>query len=253
MNPVASTAQSPAKANGSNGSGHGARRRVLLVEDEPAVSTVISRALDDQGFDVTPCRTLREARAAVARHAIDLALIDLTLPDGDGLELIVELGPSFPAIAVTGQRVSDGDRILGLDVGADDYIVKPFSPGELVARVRAVLRRADGAHPGPHSLTPPLVFGELEIDLVAHEVRILGMRVPLTRMEFDVLVALATRPRRACSRDELMEWVWGIPPNTVNTATVTEHIRRLRAKLGDPVDDPVHIVTISGFGYRFDP
>jgi len=250
MNLVASITPTAAK---SNGPGNGARRRVLVVENEPAVSAVVSRALDRQGFDVTSCRTLGEARAAVADHAVDLALVDLTLPDGDGLDLIVELSPIFPAIAVTGRLLSDGDRIVALDAGADDYIVKPFSPGELVARVRAVLRRASRAGLEPDRRSLRLVFGDLEIDLAGHDVRVLGTRVPLARMEFALLVALATRPRRACSRGELLQWVWGFPPNTGSGATVTEHIRRLRVKLGDPVDDPVHIITVSGFGYRFDP
>lgn len=200
-----------------NGAGGGSKPRVLLVEDEIAVSDLVCRALDRSGFDVSPCQALAEARAVLQGGLFDVAVIDLVLPDGDGLDLVAEVSSTMPTIALTGLRGAEHDRILGFEAGADDYVLKPFSMRELTARVRAVLRRQVRA--GAES--EQLRYDDLEIDLVSREVRVDGVVIPFTRKEFDLLVALASRPRRACSRDELLDWVWRSPPGTIGPATVT--------------------------------
>lgn len=234
---------------GGAGGGSADPRRVLVVDDDPTTRDVILRALERDGFEVVVTSTLTGARDQLEFADFDLVVVDLVLPDGDGLDLIEELRDTdvVAVIAVTG-RSAEGDRVLGLETGADDYVVKPFSPRELSARVSAVLRRA--APPEPLSV---LRHGDLVIDLRSLEVHRHGRRVPLTRKEFDLLVALATRPRRACSHQELLAWVWESSEFFQDPATVTEHIRRIRKKIGDDADDPGHIVTVRGKGYRWEP
>lgn len=223
-------------------------RRVLVVEDDEPVQRLIARALEREGFDVLSVADAAAACEAVGHGEFDLIVLDLRLPDADGLDVLTQLRElaDVPTIIVSG-RGAEGDRVLGLSSGADDYVVKPFSPRELVARAHAVLRRAAGP------VTPDrLVFGDLEIDRMAHEVRLREQRVPLTPQEYELLSVLTARAGRACSREELLRWAWGSSPEYQDAATVTEHVRRLRAKLEHDPGRPSHIVTVRGVGYRFD-
>ncbi|MBI2169750.1 MAG: response regulator transcription factor [Actinobacteria bacterium] len=224
-------------------------QRVLVVEDDEPVQRLIARALEREGFEVISVPDAAGARLAIGSGEYHLMILDLRLPDADGLDVLTQLREltEVPTIIVSG-RGAEGDRVLGLTSGADDYVVKPFSPRELVARAHAVLRRAAGP---PSAET--LAFDDLEIDRRAHEVRLGGQRVPLTPQEYELLIVLAERTGRACSREELLRWAWGSSPDYQDAATVTEHIRRLRAKLETDAARPRHLVTVRGVGYRFDP
>ncbi len=224
-------------------------RRVLVVEDDEPVQRLISRALERDGFSVVSVARASSAQEALAAEAFDLLILDLRLPDADGLDVLSQMRETrdVPTIIVSG-RGAEGDRVLGLTSGADDYVVKPFSPRELVARVQAVLRRA-----APGETADVMTFGELELDRKAHEVRRSGSTVPLTPQEYSLFEALVDREGRACSREELLRWAWGSSAEFQDPATVTEHIRRLRSKLEDDPAKPRHLVTVRGVGYRFDP
>lgn len=223
--------------------------RVLVVEDDGRVSEVLARVLARAGFCVSLAESAGEARRSFGDGCVDLVLLDLDLPDGDGLDLLAEIREcgDVPTIVVS-ERHSEGDRILGLRMGADDYVVKPFSPAELVARVAAVLRRCGG-----EDVPESIVHGDLEIDARSHQVFLRGREVELTRREFDLLATLAAQPRRAFSREELLREVWESAPEYLGKATVTEHVRRLRRKLGDRPVGPPWIVAVRGVGYRFEP
>ena len=222
--------------------------KVLVVEDDPGVSDVVAAALRRAGFLVIVCREIRQANVALERGSFDAAVVDLVLPDGNGLDLIAELGARMPMIAISGELVTDADRVLGLHEGADDYLVKPFSMTELVARVQAVIRRQARAT----TTTGRLRFGDLEVNLTKREVWMEDRLVRFTRKEFDLLGALARRPGRACSYEEIVRWVWGTDPSLVNPRSVTEHVRRIRRKLGDTAYEARWIATVPGVGYRFE-
>jgi len=225
-----------------------AQRRVLVVEDDEPVQRLIARALERDGFDVVSVADAARARDAIEMREFDLLILDLRLPDADGLDVLAQMREraEVPTIIVSG-RGAEGDRVLGLTSGADDYVVKPFSPRELVARVHAVLRRASGETPADG-----VSFGAVEIDRRAHEVRVAGQRVALTPQEYELLTTLADRAGRACSREELLRWAWSSSPEFQDPATVTEHVRRLRSKLEVDPARPRHIVTVRGVGYRLD-
>lgn len=228
-----------------------ARAKVLVVEDEPAIADVVSRYLQRAGYETAIAGTGQEAlgRAEAARP--DVVVLDLMLPDIDGLEVMRRLRRDDRrrgAIILLTARGAESDRIVGLRLGADDYVVKPFSPAELVARVDAVLRRID---PLPEH-EPPLQFDGLAIDPAARTVGIDGQAVELTQREFELLLFLARHPGQAFTRDQLMERVWQYA-FYIDTSTVTVHIRRLRAKLERDPARPRHIETVWGVGYRFAP
>lgn len=227
------------------------RRNVLVVEDEPAIADVVSRYLQRGGYETTIVGTGRDAlgRAEAARP--DVVVLDLMLPDIDGLEVMRRLrrdGRRRWAIILLTARAEESDRIVGLRLGADDYVVKPFSPAELVARVDAVLRRI-----GPVSERErALCFDGLTIDPAARTVTVAERPLELTQLEFDLLLFLARHPGQAFTRDQLMEHVWQYT-FYIDTSTVTVHIRRLRAKLEPDPTRPRHIETVWGVGYRFTP
>jgi len=222
---------------------------VLVVEDEPDIRNLIVLHLSREGFR---CRTaksgpeaLREARAATP----DLVILDLMLPDLDGLEVCRRLRSdaataTIPIIMLTA-KADEVDRVVGLEMGADDYVVKPFSPKELIARVRAVLRRAR-----PAAEARVLRAGAVTIDPMRHQVDVAGTAVELTPKEFDLLRALVEAAGRVLSREQLLERVWGYTRGgDIESRTVDVHVRRLRAKLGDTGR---RIATLKGVGYRFE-
>jgi DNA-binding response OmpR family regulator len=222
---------------------------ILVVDDEPIVREVVVRYLEREGYRPVEAADGEGAREMFARHAPALVVLDLMLPGTDGLTLCrwIRSRSSVPVVMLTA-RGEEADRIVGLEIGADDYVTKPFSPRELVARIRAVLRRAA---PVP-AAEERLAFGDLVIDAAFREVTRAGVPVRLTAKEFDLLWFLASNPRRVFSRDHLMQRVWGYEA-TIDTGTVTVHIRRLREKLEDDPSRPQWLETVWGVGYRFAP
>jgi DNA-binding response OmpR family regulator len=225
--------------------------RVLIVEDDPTVAEVVTRYLEREGFAVESVADGREAVARADVQLPDLVVLDIMLPGLDGLEVCRRLRARAPIpVVMLTARGAEEDRILGLDLGADDYVSKPFSPRELTARVKAVLRRA-GSQLDEADRTGTLEYDGLEINLAAREARVRGELATLTAREFELLTYLARRPRQVFRRDELLERVWGYTYG--DTSTVTVHIRRLREKIEDDPSAPRRITTVWGVGYRFDP
>jgi DNA-binding response OmpR family regulator len=224
-------------------------RSVLVVDDEPVVRDVVVRYLRRDGFVVSEAGDGETARRLIEEHDPGLVVLDVMLPGIDGLELCrwIRARSDVPVILLTA-RVEESDRIVGLELGADDYVTKPFSPRELSARVRAVLRRTDGPGLRPERYA----FGDLVLDGGSREVTRAGVRVALTALEFDLLWFLSSHPRLVFSRDQLMDRVWGHAA-AVDTGTVTVHIRRLREKVEADPANPRHVQTVWGVGYRFDP
>lgn len=226
--------------------------RILVVEDEPSIREVLSLYLRRAGYEVEVTGDGRAALESLADWMPDLVVLDLMLPHVDGLEItrwLRERGDT-PIIMLTARR-EEPDRIAGLEMGADDYVVKPFSPQELVSRVRAVLRRTRGvAEPGGGGR--PLVFGELKIDPRTRLVEVRGEERALTAREFDLLWTMARHPRQVFSRDQLLDHVWGLT-EYIDPSTVTVHIRRLREKIEADPANPRYILTVWGVGYRFEP
>jgi DNA-binding response OmpR family regulator len=222
---------------------------VLVVDDEPIVRDVVVRYLERAGFETVEADDGDRARSLLAQDTPDLVLLDVMLPGTDGLELCrwIRGRSAVPVILLTA-RGDEEDRIVGLDLGADDYVTKPFSPRELVSRVRAVLRRVEA----PDVPSERIVFGELVVDAEKREVRRGDEELRLTAKEFDLLWFLATHPRRVFGRDELMRRIWGYEA-AFDTGTVTVHIRRLREKIEESPSEPRFLQTVWGVGYRFVP
>jgi DNA-binding response OmpR family regulator len=227
------------------------RGDILVVDDEPTISDVVARYLERAGYETRVAGDGDKALALHDEHAADLIVLDLMLPGVDGLEVMRRIRKDRkrrPAIILLTAKGEETDRIVGLRLGADDYVVKPFSPAELVARVDAVLRRVD---PEPES-EPPLEFAGLRIEPLARRVLVDGEECALTVREYELLLFLARHPGQAFSRNALMDRVWGYSFYT-DTSTVTVHIRRLRAKVERDPAHPRHIETVFGIGYRFAP
>jgi two-component system, OmpR family, response regulator ResD len=222
---------------------------VLVVDDEPIVREVVVRYLEREGYRTLEADDGDEARALLERHDPSLVVLDVMLPGTDGLELCrwIRHRSELPVILLTA-RGDEADRIVGLELGADDYVTKPFSPRELVARVRTVLRRTEP------STVPAgrLSFDELEVDPSTREVLVHGIPQRLTAKEFDLLYFLASHARRVFSRDQLMTRVWGYE-SALDTGTVTVHMRRLREKIERDPSHPRRLETVWGVGYRFRP
>ncbi|HXR12138.1 MAG TPA: response regulator transcription factor [Gaiellaceae bacterium] len=223
---------------------------VLVVDDEPIVRDVVARYLRRDGFTALEAEDGEGARRMIEEHEPELVVLDVMLPGVDGLELCrwIRGRSSLPVILLTA-RGEEADRIVGLELGADDYVTKPFSPRELAARVRAVLRRSTAST----TLTAErIAFGDVVLDGASRTVARAGEAVTLTAREFDLLWFLASHPGRVFSRDQLMDRVWGYS-SAVDTGTVTVHMRRLREKIeGDPAH-PRHLQTVWSVGYRLDP
>ena len=234
------------------GMSEGRRGRILVVDDEPTIAEIVARYLERGQYET---RIAGDGHAALAHASTwhpDLVVLDLMLPGLDGLEvmrLLRETGGPRVAIILLTARGDEAQRIDGLRLGADDYVVKPFSPAELVARVDAVLRRSDVSEEGPE---PPLLVGGIEIDPAGRRVLVGGEEVTLTQREFDLLLFLARHPNQVFTRDQLMEQVWRFSFYS-DTSTVTVHIRRLRAKIEREPARPRHIETVWGVGYRLRP
>ncbi len=222
------------------------RGSILVVDDEPTIGEVVSAYLQRAGYETRVALDGPSALEAVAERSPDLIVLDLMLPGIDGLEVMRRVRDRAGAVILLTAKGDESDRVIGLRLGADDYVVKPFSPAELVARVDAVLRRINTVT--EHA--PALTFGELEIDPSSHRVTRAGEDMALTAREFDLLHFLARHPGRAFTREELMDHVWQYSFYT-DTSTVTVHIRRLRAKLEVDPDAPRWIETVWGVGYRF--
>jgi DNA-binding response OmpR family regulator len=219
---------------------------VLVVDDEPIVRDVVVRYLRQDGLATLEAGDGDDARALIEARRPDLVVLDVMLPGTDGLELCrwIRSRSDVPVILLTA-RGEEADRIVGLELGADDYVTKPFSPRELAVRVRTVLRRSNGT-------TPPrdrLEFGDVVLDGASREVTKAGRPVTLTAKEFDLLWFLTSHPNRVFSRDQLMGTVWGYEA-AVDTGTVTVHVRRLREKVETDPAKPRHLQTVWGVGYR---
>jgi DNA-binding response OmpR family regulator len=228
------------------------RSRILVVDDDPTVSDVVVRYLERDGFDV---ETVRDGMTALDRALSsppDLMVLDLMLPGMDGLDVFRRLRAISPIpIIMLTARGDERDRVAGLELGADDYVGKPFSPRELAARVKSVLRRANRPmESNVGGTSGDLSAGELRVDVSAHEVSVAGRPVSLTAREFDLLKFLMLNPHHVFRREELLERVWGYTFG--DTSTVTVHVRRLREKIEPDPSAPVHIQTVWGVGYRFE-
>jgi DNA-binding response OmpR family regulator len=232
--------------------GDTSRGSVLVVDDEPTIVEVVGRYMERAGYETHSAFDGPEALRQASLHRPDLVVLDVMLPGIDGIEVMRRLqedsGERTAVILLTA-RGEESDRLVGLRHGADDYVVKPFSPAELVARVDAVLRRVS---PPAEAEPEPIVHGALRIDPGARTVTLDDEELSLTQREFDLLAFLASHPGRVFSRDQLMEAVWEYPFFT-DTSTVTVHVRRLRAKLGDDPAEPRFIETVWGVGYRLRP
>ena len=223
-------------------------QRILVVDDEPTVREVVVQYLERDGYDVRQLDNGAAVAQAIADFEPDLIVLDVMLPGVNGLDILRQAGPNRVPVILLTARVEEADRVLGLELGADDYVTKPFSPRELVARVRTVLRRIQ---PGP-GVPSSLEFDGLRIDLPARELTIDGVLVALTAKEFDLLVHLAMSPRTVFSRGDLLRDVWDSSAEYQDPATVTVHVRRLRQKIEHDPDAPRWITTVWGVGYRFE-
>jgi DNA-binding response OmpR family regulator len=227
--------------------------RVLVIDDDATVAEVVAAYLERAGLESSVAHDGAAGLALAAAEPPDVVLLDLMLPGIDGLEVCRRLRlarPGLPVIMVTA-RGEEQDRVLGLEVGADDYVTKPFSPRELVLRVQALLRRA-GALPAWQVSQPPvLTDGDLELDRAGRRVRVGGGEVTLTAREFDLLSWFASHPGQVFTRAELMSEVWGWEFG--DESTVTVHVRRLREKVEAEPSSPTRLVTVFGVGYRWDP
>jgi DNA-binding response OmpR family regulator len=225
--------------------------RVLIIEDDPNVAEVVARYLQREGYQVEAVADGAVGLDRALTDLPDLVVLDLMLPTLGGLEVCRRLRSVAPVpVIMLTARGEEADRIAGLELGADDYVAKPFSPRELTARVKAVLRRATAPLPAEQE-TRPLHADDLSIDTVTHEVRLRGELVSLTAKEFDLLVHLMRHPRRAFRREELLRDVWGFSYG--DTSTVTVHVRRLREKIEADPSNPRYVCTVWGVGYRFEP
>lgn len=226
--------------------------QILIVDDEPSIGEVVSLYLRQEGFGTTVVNDGQTALEMLQAQPPDLLILDIMLPGVDGFTIMrqVRAGGTLPVILLTARK-DEIDRIVGLELGADDYVVKPFSPRELVSRVKAVLRRTQQA--GTLSTDErPVMFGDVHIDPRTHQVTIAGQEIPLTVKEFALLWLFASHPRQVFNRTQLLDRVWGVT-EFVDPSTVTVHVRRLREKIERDPSNPLHIITVWGVGYRFEP
>ncbi len=227
-------------------------KRILVVEDEPSIAEIVGMYMRRAGYQVQIVADGKQAMAVFEKQIPDLVILDLMIPEIDGLALTRWLRDrsDVPIIMVTARR-EEIDRIAGLEMGADDYVVKPFSPQELVSRVRAVLRRT-GRDQSDAESDRPLSFDGLTIDSRSRVVTVKESEIELTAKEFDVLYLLARHPKQVFTRDQLLERVWG-GAEYIDAGTVTVHMRRLREKIEANPSKPQRLLTVWGVGYKFEP
>ncbi len=226
------------------------RARILVVEDEPDIRRFVRMTLESEGHEVYEAATLERGLIEAGSRRPELAIVDLGLPDGDGVDLIRDLRTwSAAPIIVLSARSSEGDKVCALDAGADDYLVKPFGAAELLARVRAQLRRLTLTSP---SAEPVLRFGAVTVDLTRRVVERHGAPVHLTPIEYRLLTHLASQPDRVVTHQQLLKAVWG-PGHAQDTHYVRVHMANLRKKVEDEPSMPKHVLTEAGVGYRFRP
>ena len=225
---------------------------ILVVEDEPSIAEVVGLYLQRAGYQVQTASDGKTAMSILEKGIPDLVVLDLMLPEIDGLSLTRWLRDrsNVPIIMLTARR-EEIDRIAGLEMGADDYVVKPFSPQELVSRVRAVMRRINREQ-APAESERPLSFGDLVINALSRTVNVSGEDVPLTAKEFDMLHLLAQHPKQVYTREQLLDRIWG-GAEYIDPGTVTVHIRRVREKIETDPSNPTRLVTVWGVGYKFEP
>ena len=225
--------------------------KILVVDDEPSISEVVKLYLAREGFDATVVDDGLDALNLLESDPPDLLILDVMLPGVDGYEITrqVRATSSIPIILLTARR-DEIDRILGLELGADDYVVKPFSTRELVSRVKAVLRRTQQA-PAPPGGDQPVTCGNIHIDPRTRQATVAGKEIPLTVKEFDLLWMFTSNPNQVFNRDQLLDQVWGVS-EFIDASTVTVHVRRLREKIERDPSSPQHIITVWGVGYRFE-
>jgi DNA-binding response OmpR family regulator len=227
------------------------RPKVLFVEDETSITVPFSKALQREGFEPVVAHTAARALELAERIEPDIVLLDLTLPDGDGRDVCRALRrrSSVPILMLTA-RGTETDRIVGLEIGADDYVVKPFSGAEVIARIRAILRRAGGSAAEPGRPAEPVAVGDLVVDPASRRARLKGEELQLSRKEFDLLAELVAHAGRVVTREDLMARVWD--ENWFgSTKTLDVHVRWLRQKLDDAPDAPRYLHTVRGVGFRF--
>jgi two-component system response regulator ResD len=227
----------------------------LLIDDLDEIRANVRERMTANGFRVVEANSGEAGLIALSSHPVDVVVLDVGLPGLDGFAVLrtIRESSNVPVIMLTGAD-HEADKVLGLELGADDYVLKPFSARELVARVRAVLRRAAPAEP----VTKPgdervLAFRRLRIDTAARTAAVDGNMLTLTPREFDLLVFLCTAPGKAFSREDLLREVWHSEPEWQNVSTVTEHVHRLRRQIELDPGSPTHLITVRGSGYRFDP
>ena len=226
--------------------------KILVVDDEPMVREVVARYLTRDGFEVRELDRGDLVQQAVEKFRPDLIILDIMLPGGSGLDYLRKLGSDGVPVILLTAHADESDRVLGLELGADDYITKPFSPRELAARVRTVLRRSQPVAVEDSAKTESLRFDGLRIDTRAREVFVDERLVALTAKEFDLLAFLAQTPRQVFSRAQLLQHVWDSSADYQDPATVTVHVRRLRHKIEANPEQPRWITTVWGVGYRFE-
>ena len=225
--------------------------KLLVVDDDPEVRGMLTRLLEVEGYKVTEATTGMEAIEALAKNPPDLVMLDVMLTTESGFDVLAAIRRTseVPVILVTAKG-HETDRVLGLKLGADDYVVKPFSGAELAARVGSVLRRTATRAP---AATGPMEFGDLQIDMLAREIKVSGQLVETTAKEFALLAFLASSPRQVFTREQLLSQVWDSSSEWQDAGTVTEHIRRIRRKIEADPDSPRWVRTVRGVGYRFEP
>lgn len=222
---------------------------ILLIDDDAQIRTLLSRLLDQDGYRSIQAVDAPTAMEVVVKDHPDLVLLDVLMPTTDGIELLkqIRVASDVPVIMLTALG-NEADRVLGLRMGADDYVVKPFSAGELTARIDSVLRRSRATNGSCEQASETL-----QIDATSRDVHVRGTLVDLTAKEFDLLTFLAASPRQVFTRAQLLDHVWASSSDWQDTATVTEHVRRLRQKIEQDPENPLLLQTVRGVGYRFEP
>lgn len=226
------------------------RRRVLLVDDEPQITDILKAYLEREGMIAEICASVSEASAALRRGAPDVLILDVTLPDGTGLDLLRAISSQnsrIPTIMLTA-RAEEADKVVGLELGADDYVAKPFSPREVVARVRALLRRTAEKRSASAKSNLRTRIGALEIDHTFHEVSVAGVPVSLTATEFKILAVLAQNPGEVFTRSHLLDRIDS--DGEIYERTLDRHINNLRKKIEKDPRNPEYVVTVYGVGYK---